>query len=107
MTEVDAIAPLTVAHLLTWMASAREDLLFAGHFNAELAVDPMTSQLVAGLVDGAMSQRNASGDAIQRFQDFALGDAKAVREAVNSGVHSFAKALAVLGISVGVSELDC
>ena len=96
MTAVGAIKPLTIAHLLSWMASAREDLLFASHFSAELAVDPMTSRLVSRLVTDAMSGRERSSAAIEVFQEFTLGDARAVREAINSGARSLTDMLPVL-----------
>lgn len=74
--------------LLGVVASTHEDMRSASEIAADLAVPPSHSIVARCKLQHLFERRNQSDETIKHFQDFTLGNGRAVAEAVNSGSKS-------------------
>ncbi len=87
---------LSVAYLLSILMAARGDWYFASRFSSEVATNSVNSVIFNLKFDDLLKRRSESGHQISAFQDFILDDARALREAINSGERNFAELQKVL-----------
>lgn len=80
---------LTPSYILSLLFFSREALAGAADANAELATDPAHSRVLARLLERLIRMRTRSEQEIEAFSDFVFDDARAIREAVNSGERTF------------------
>lgn len=84
--EANSITP---AWILTQILDARADLSFAADYMAEYATDPLHSDIAKLQFSNLLKRRLSSGESIAQFQKVELNNARAIREAINSGERSF------------------
>jgi hypothetical protein len=87
---------VTVPWLLEHVLDVRGDLHFASEYMAELATDPLRSQLIQIKFDEFMRRHVKSMDDVGSFQTVQLQNALAIREAINSGSRTFSEFMGVL-----------
>jgi len=87
---------ITPAWLVGQVLEARADLFLASEYMSEIATDDLRSTLIKRKFSQFMSRREKSLENIQMFQDVQLSNARAIREAINSGEKSFDEFLGVL-----------
>ncbi|HEX9989367.1 MAG TPA: hypothetical protein VGE45_12940 [Chloroflexia bacterium] len=80
---------LTLSHVLDRFMYARDDLEAAARTYSELAVDPFSSEMVKRKISRFITRHAHSEEQFSQFQDVFLKDARAIKEAVNSGERSF------------------
>jgi hypothetical protein len=78
-------AAITPATLLARFLSVRQLIEEAARSGADMAADPVDSAIASIRVEGILARTVKNAEQVRRFQDFVLDDARAVREAVNSG----------------------
>ena len=88
---------LTPALLVGQLLEARVDLQLASDYVAEIVTNGATSSIVRRKLAVLMTKRDENISNIDMFQQTQLHDARAIREAINSGEHSFEEFLAILG----------
>jgi hypothetical protein len=88
---------ITSAWLLSLIQEAHASLFIAGKLDSELGEDPIVAQIHSMQLSDVLSRRVLSRDAIESFTSLVLDDARAIREAVNSGRVSFKEVLSLLG----------
>ncbi len=84
------------AYLLALLQGAYEASYFAAALNSEVAVAPVERVVQAKVVEAIVRRRIHSESQIGSFVELTLADARAIREAVNSGVVSFASVVKLL-----------
>lgn len=87
---------LSPAYLLSHILTARDNLYFASTTKADLALNPISSQILVTKVDSILDRYNKDASQIAKFQDFLFNDGKAIGQAIRSGQKSFADLLRVL-----------
>ena len=87
---------MTQASLLNYILTARDNLCFASTLNADLALDPVNSQVLVTKVNGILDRYNRNLSQLSTFQDFLFDDGRAIGEAINSGQRSFKELLKLL-----------
>lgn len=87
---------LTPALLVDQLLEARVDLQLASDYMAEIVTNGATSPIVRRKLVSLMAKRDKNLSDIQLFQQTLLQDARAIREAINSGEHSFDEFLAIV-----------
>ena len=87
---------LTPAYLLSFLYNARADAYFAADYMAEIVTTPIASGIINAKFHELLAKRERSADQIEMFQNQFLDDARAVREAINSGERSFHEFLVIL-----------
>ena len=87
---------LSAAYLLAHLVSVKADLHFAARFSSEIAVDDVDALVMRTHVERLLTDVQPSSPAIARFQEYVLGDARAIGEAVRSGARSIADLLPLL-----------
>ncbi|AEJ00097.1 hypothetical protein Nit79A3_0190 [Nitrosomonas sp. Is79A3] len=87
---------LTEAYFLALIQGAYEATYFAGELNSEVAVHPMEQVVQAGAVDAVVRRHKRSESQIGNFVELTLADGRKIREAVNSGVVTFAAVVKLL-----------
>jgi hypothetical protein len=75
--------------LLGFILHAKADAYFAADYMAEIVTSPISSSIINRNVSQILSRRQRNLDQIELFQRVHLNDARAVREAINSGERSF------------------
>jgi hypothetical protein len=85
-------APLLIDQLL----EARADLQLASNYMAELVTNPMSASIVRLRLTDLMAKRDRNISEIEMFQSTLLNDARAIRESINSGEHTFDEFMVVL-----------
>jgi hypothetical protein len=71
------------------LQGAHEQLYYAGSFNSELAIDRVSEVINVQTIDAFLQRRFKSEEQLSRFNDLVLNDARAIREAINSGAVPF------------------
>lgn len=92
-TSKSAISP---AWVLTQILDVRADLTFATDYMAEFSTDEVNSKLIQMKVADLLRRRSSSDSSIAAFQKITLNNSLAIREAINSGEHSFDEFLKLL-----------
>lgn len=87
---------MSQAYLLSFILTARDNLYFASTLNADLALDPMNSQVLVTKVNGILDGYKRNLSQLGTFQDSLFGDGRAISEVINSGQRSFKELLRVL-----------
>ncbi|MDQ8023892.1 MAG: hypothetical protein REI94_18780 [Moraxellaceae bacterium] len=87
---------LSEAYLLALMQGAYEATYYAATLGSEVAVAPIERVVQAATVEAVVQRRAKSEGEIGRFVDLTMRDARAIREAVNSGRVSFAQVVRLL-----------
>ena len=89
-------ATLTPALIVDQLLEARVDLHLASTYMAEIVTNGPAASIVHRKVSSIMGKRDKNLADIQLFQETQLCDARAIREAINSGEHSFDDYLKIL-----------
>jgi hypothetical protein len=87
---------LSEAYLLALMQGAYEATYYAATLNSEIAVAPIQRVVLSAAVEAVVQRRAKSEQEIASFVDLTMQDARAIREAVNSGKVSFAEVVRLL-----------
>jgi hypothetical protein len=87
---------LTPAFLLSFLCNARADAYLAADYMTEIVTTPVASGIINAKFHELLAKRERSSAQIEMFQNQFLDDARAVREAVNSGERSFEELLVIL-----------
>jgi hypothetical protein len=87
---------MSQAYLLSYILVARDNLYFASTLNADIALDPLNSQVIVTKVNGILDRYKRNLSQLSTFQDFVFDDGKAISEAINSGQRSFKELLKLL-----------
>ena len=87
---------ITSSWLLANLLDARADMFFAADYMAEFATDKIRSDLIKIRFQDLLKRRFANDQQLEAFQDLIFGNARAIRETVNSGEKSFDEFLNVL-----------
>jgi len=87
---------LTEAYLLALMQGAYEATYYAAKLNTEVAVAPIERVVQSTAIEAVIQRRTQSEREIGNFVDLTMNDARAIREAVNSGRISFAQVVKLL-----------
>lgn len=87
---------LSPAFLLAFLCNARADAYFAADYMAEIVTTPMASGIIRAKFQELLAKRERSASQIELFQSQFLDDARAVREAINSGERTFDEFLTIL-----------
>jgi hypothetical protein len=87
---------LTPSMVLAFAVEVRDTLETAASLDAEITCSPLRAQLIRSTVTGALLHADAAANAIESFVDITLDDARAIREAVNSGEKSIDDILTLL-----------
>jgi hypothetical protein len=86
---------ISSAWLAATILEVRADLGFAASYSSELITDGARSKIIQKRFSQFLRRRAKSASDIEFFQDIHLDNARAVREAVNSGNYSFDEFLRV------------
>lgn len=87
---------ITPVYLLSLLYNARADAYFAADYMAEIVTTPVASGIINAKFHELLSRRKRSAGQIEMFQTQYLDDARAVREAINSGERTFEDFLKIL-----------
>ena len=87
---------LSEAYLLALMQGAYEATYYAATLNSEIAVAPIESVVQSSAIEAVVQRRARSEQEIGSFVNLTIRDARAIREAVNSGEVSFAQVVKLL-----------
>ena len=87
---------ITPALISGYLLEARVDLQLASGYMAEIVTNSATASVVRRKLAAIMEKRDRNISEIEIFQEVQLRNARAIREAVNSGEHSFEDFLALL-----------
>jgi hypothetical protein len=87
---------LSPAYLLSFIYNARVDACFAADYMAEIVTSPISSGIISAKFHELMAKRNKNEKQIELFQTQYLEDARAVREAINSGERTFGEFIEIL-----------
>ena len=87
---------LSPALLLSFLCNARADAYFAADYMAEIVTTPVASGIINAKFHELLAKRERSSGQIEMFQNQFLDDARAMREAINSGERSFEEFLVIL-----------
>ena len=87
---------LSPAFLLSFLYNARADAYFAADYMAEIVTTPVASGIINVKFHELMSKRDRNAGQIEMFQNQYLDDARAVREAINSGERTFDEFIMIL-----------
>ncbi len=82
--------------LLTYILDARTDMDLASNYMYELVTKDITSSIILRKISRILERRSISIRDIGLFQEAYLGDARAVREAINSGERTFSDFMPIL-----------
>ena len=92
----DSDNAISEAHLALSILEARADLSMAANYMSEIITDPARSKIIQIRFREMLERRTSSQESISTFQDAHLDNARAIREAINSGERSFDEFLVVL-----------
>ena len=87
---------ITDAFLLSHILNANVDMNLAANYMSELVTSDETSVIIRSRLQYMLARRDRSLRHIALFQESVLDDARAVREAINSGERTFADFLPIL-----------
>ena len=87
---------ISEAYLLALVQGAYEATYYAATLDSEVAVSPLEQVVQAKTVESIVKRRMQSESQIASFVDLTMTDAKAIREAINSGHVSFVQLLKLL-----------
>lgn len=87
---------LSEAYLLALMQGAYEATYYAATLDSEIAVAPIERVVQSTAIEAIVQRRARSEHEIGSFVDLTMSDARAIREAVNSGRVSFAQVVRLL-----------
>lgn len=87
---------LTEAYLLALMQGAYEATYYAAKLNTEVAVAPIERVIQSAVIDAVVQRRTQSESEIGNFVALTMNDARAIREAINSGRISFTQIVKLL-----------
>jgi hypothetical protein len=87
---------MTPALLLGHILTARDNLYFASTLKADLALNPISSQVLVSKVNFILDRYQYDVSQLSTFQDFLFDDGRAIAESINSGEKSFADWLKIL-----------
>lgn len=87
---------ISEAYVLALLQGAYEATYFAAVLDSEVAVAPVERVVQAKAVEAVVRRRTHSESQIESFIDLTLTDARAIREAVNSGVVPFVSVVKLL-----------
>jgi hypothetical protein len=82
--------------LLGFILHAKADAYFAAEYMAEIVTSPISSSIINRTLTQILSTRQKNLNQIEFFQQVHLNNARAVREAINSGERSFADFIELL-----------
>jgi hypothetical protein len=82
--------------LLGFILHAKADAYFAADYMAEIVASPISSSIINRTLSEVLSKRQKNLNQIELFEQVHLSNARAVREAVNSGERSFAEFMELL-----------
>jgi hypothetical protein len=91
--EHSSISP---EYILAFLQDARVDIDLAADYMSELVTRPEVSELIRLKIARMLARRDSNSRQIASFQEVHLGDARAIREAINSGERNFSEFLHVL-----------
>jgi len=84
------------AFLLSHILTTRDNLYFASTTKADLALSPISSQILVTKVNSILDRGRRHASQLSAFQDFLFDDGRAIGESINSGQRSFADLLKIL-----------
>lgn len=87
---------LNPAFLLSSLSEARIDAYFAAEYMAELVSTPVSAGIIGEKFSQLLSKRGRSVRQIELFQNLILDDARAIKEAINSGEKTFTEFLELM-----------
>jgi hypothetical protein len=87
---------ITIEYLLAHLLDTRVDIDLSAHYMSELVTRRDISELIKLRFERILARRDMSSAEIASFQEVFLGDARAVREAINSGERQFSDFLRIL-----------
>jgi hypothetical protein len=87
---------ITPGLLITQILEARVNLLLTSQYMAELVTNPATASIVRRKLAALMEKRDKSVSDLEMFQSTRLHDARAIREAINSGEYTFDEFMLIL-----------
>jgi hypothetical protein len=87
---------LSPAYLLSFILNARLDAYLAANYMAEIVTSPIASGIIEEKFRELVTRRHKSAADIELFQEQHLDDARAIREAINSGERTFEEFLEIL-----------
>jgi hypothetical protein len=87
---------LSVERLLSHINDARIDLDLSLNYMSDLITTDTNAELIRTRLLGLLKKRSQNEQEILQFQEIHLGDARAIRDAINSGARDFAEFLPLL-----------
>lgn len=87
---------LSVAYILSHLLTVEKELYFSSSSLSELASSRLSAKLAEAKIDYVLDRSVKSSETLNRFTEFIFKDAKAIREAVNSGRIDLDELIAVL-----------
>ena len=87
---------MSVAYILAHLLTVEKDLYFSSSHLSELASSALSAKLAETKIDYVLDRSVKSSETLNRFTGFIFKDAKAIREAVNSGRIDLDELIAVL-----------
>jgi hypothetical protein len=87
---------VNAALLLSHILSTRDNLYFASTTKADLALNPISSQVLVTKVHSILDRSRNNASQLEVFQDVFFKDGRALGEAINRGQRSFADLLKIL-----------
>jgi hypothetical protein len=83
-------------YILAFLQEARVDIDLAANYMSELVTRPEISDLIRLKIARMLARRDSNSRQIASLQEVHLGDARAIREAINSGERNFSDFMHVL-----------
>jgi hypothetical protein len=92
---VSGEAPFTPAYMLTYLIECEAQLHRSAEYDAEIATDPLTSEVLSLKCDEVIFKASSSQQNIHQFQDRLL-HGKSIRESINDRSRSFSDLIEVI-----------
>lgn len=93
---VPAVAPLTIARLLTDILDARADLALASFYGGDFVTSSVTSSIIQVRHAELLRRTKLNYDSLQQFTEIVLPDSPCLADVIDSGERSFDEFLGLL-----------
>lgn len=93
---LDPSGAVSAAHLTSGILDAVVDLVISSHYLAEYVTDPISNRIMQLKLSDICRRQNNKLSEIELFQKVHLENARALREAINSGARTFKEFMALL-----------
>ncbi|HEY3046141.1 MAG TPA: hypothetical protein VGJ72_01580 [Polaromonas sp.] len=91
-----ALEPLTVAHLLSEIFSARSDTILAAHYGGDFRTSRAGSSIINLQYEELMRRSGINQNEVRLFQEVIVNEGRSLKEVIDKGERSFDEFLLVL-----------